>query len=93
MEGEFFQATFQLEPEYLKIGHTKILTDKIKINYTKLHKNQSSALDYTDIFFWKIASESGDKYIWIEQRKRRRILKAKFSEGNSWLEAKFIEGK
>lgn len=92
MEGEFFQATFNIEAEdRLKLGKEKIKTDRIKINYTKIDKQQLSVLDYTDIFFWKIASESGNKYIWLEKNNKRRIIKAKFSENSSWLEAKLIE--
>ena len=94
MEGELFESTFLIEKqEYLKVGKIKILTDKIKIIYKKLDQTQQSVLDYTDIFFWKIASEAGNKYIWIEQKEKRRIVKAKFSENKSWLEAKLIEEK
>lgn len=94
MEGEFFEATFQTEAEEnIKVGKEKILTDRIRINYVKPDENQVSVLDYTDIFYWKIASEDGNKYIWLEQNNKRRIIKAKFSEGSSWLEARLIEGK
>jgi predicted nucleic-acid-binding Zn-ribbon protein len=94
MEGEFFRTTFEIEKEeMLEIAGKKYLTNKIKINYKKVNIEQESVLDYTDIFFWKIASESGGKYIWLEKNEKPRLIKAKFSEGKTFLEAKLIEGK
>ena len=92
MEGELFDVTFFIEKEEnFKIGRKKILTDKVRLIFKKQLPEQLSVLDYTDIFFWKIAEEGGDKYIWIERGEQKRIIKARFSEGGSWLEAKLIE--
>ena len=94
MEGELFDITFTLEnEETIKVGRKKIATNKFKLNYKKQIPGQKSVLDYTDIFFWKIAEEGGDKYIWVEKEEPKRIIKAKFSEGKNRLEAKLVEEK
>ncbi len=94
MEGEFFLVNFVVEgTERLSVGGEDIQARKIKLVYHKIDPKQSSVLDYTDIFFWKIAGESGEKYIWIEAGNKKRIIKARFSEGRGALEAKLVEAK
>jgi len=92
MEGELFDVTFDVQKEeFIKVGGDKILTEKVNLIYKKQIPGQESILDYTDIFFWKIAEEGGDKFIWVEKGGQRRIVKARFSEGRSWLEARLVE--
>ncbi|MFP4548434.1 MAG: DUF3108 domain-containing protein [Fidelibacterota bacterium] len=94
MEGEFFRVNFIVEgTEGLSVGGENIQTRKIKLVYHKIDPKQPSVLDYTDIFFWKIAGESGEKYIWVEADKKKRIIKARFSEGRGALEAKLVEAR
>jgi hypothetical protein len=94
MEGEIFAVSLRLiKEEKIAASGGEINTNKIQLVYQKIDKDQVSVLDYTDIFFWKIASEKGKKYLWIEKEGDRRIIKARFSEGGSWLEAKLIEEK
>ncbi len=92
MEGEFFDVSLHyLSDENIEFGETVISTHKIELIYQKIDNAQSSVLNYTDIFNWKIASESGKKYIWLEKGDRKRIIKARFSEGKSRLEATLVE--
>lgn len=91
MEGEYFYVDFRLEGrEKLSVGDEKIITNKINLVYKKVFPGQQSVLDYTDIFFWKLAEESGKKYIWLEEGYKNRIIKAKFSEGRGTMEAKLV---
>jgi len=92
MEGEFFQVSFLIGgTELLSIGKEKIETRKIRLVYQKVHRDQQSVLEYTDIFFWKMAEETGEKYIWLETDKNKRIIKARFSDGRGALEAKLVD--
>ncbi|MBN2279664.1 MAG: DUF3108 domain-containing protein [Candidatus Marinimicrobia bacterium] len=92
MEGELFEVRFEiLQEEDIKVAHHEVPTIKISLIYKKLNPLQPSVLDYTDIFFWKIAEEKGEKYIWIEKAELRRIIKARFAEGGRFLEAKLTE--
>lgn len=47
----------------------------------------------TDVFYWKIASSEGQKFIWLEQAEQRRIVKAEFHSGLARLVAKLDSGR
>ncbi|MBL7066841.1 MAG: hypothetical protein ISS29_03170 [Candidatus Marinimicrobia bacterium] len=47
----------------------------------------------TDVFYWKIASSEGQKFIWLEQAEQRRIVKAEFHLGLARLGAKLDSGR
>jgi len=92
MEGYLYNAAFRhLGTEVLPVGSKGVITDKIRILLTELNPGQESVIEMTDVFYWKIASGEGKKYVWIEQEDPRRIIRSKFSLTASWLTANLID--
>lgn len=94
IEGSLYEVRFSYcEEQIIPFGESVILTDKIEIILFLLTPDMPAITEKTDVFYWKIASSEGQKFIWLEQAEPRRIVKAEFHLGLARLVAKLDSGR
>ncbi len=92
IEGKVFEARFlNRGTEKINVSGTDIDSYKIEILMKNLTPGRRSVSPLTDIFYWKMGSEEGEKYIWLEKQNPHRIVKTKFSLSSTWLNAILVQ--
>jgi len=91
IEGLLYEASFKpLSQEILLLGNQGVVTQKIQIKFFALNPGRPAVVPRSDLFYGNIATDKGEKLVWIEKKAPHRIIKAKFSVAPLWLVAKLL---
>ena len=92
IEGRIYEASCKHRgEEIVRMGNSGVIADEIEIDLFPLNSDASPVVKKTDVFNYGIGRDDSKRFIWIERKAPRRIVKAQFYLSRLWVTAHLVE--